>query len=165
MLVLSHCMSCGTTCVQPHVQIYKKGEKERKRVLFHKSGTTWKRSYCSHLLDVPTVGTAQISLLPARLQDPFMSVFWRCFFAATRLNEVCTWPHIPAHSPAFARAPAVSRCLTEKEPRAPDVGVRAVLFPLSYPSFLDWDGGFEGQANAADVLQQKPPNCEISPDL
>ena len=35
----------------------------------------------------------------------------------------------------------------------------------SYPSFLDWDGGFEGQANAADVLQQKPPNCEISPDL
>ena len=32
----------------------------------------------------------------------------------------------------------------------------------TYPGFLDWDGGFEGQADAATVLQNKPPNCDVS---
>ena len=32
----------------------------------------------------------------------------------------------------------------------------------AYPGFLDWDGGFEGQADAATVLQKQPPNCDLS---
>ena len=32
----------------------------------------------------------------------------------------------------------------------------------TFPSFLDWDGGFEGSANAAAVLANLPSNADIS---
>jgi ribosomal protein S18 acetylase RimI-like enzyme len=33
--------------------------------------------------------------------------------------------------------------------------------PLAFPGFLDWDGGLEGQADAATVLTKQPPNCRL----
>lgn len=31
-----------------------------------------------------------------------------------------------------------------------------------FPGFLDWDGGFEGAADATTVLAKLPPNCDLS---
>ena len=37
-----------------------------------------------------------------------------------------------------------------------------VFGPNTYPSFLDWDGGYEGEAEAKGVRAKKPPTCDLS---
>ena len=32
----------------------------------------------------------------------------------------------------------------------------------TFPGFLDWDGGFEGAANAQTVFEAKPQHCDLS---
>eukprot|EP00966_Prymnesium_polylepis_P202039 4680719-Prymnesium_polylepis.2 len=52
----------------------------------------------------------------------------------------------------LARAPAVA--LYER------LGFR--FGPNSFPSFLDWDGGFEGSTDAAAVLAKLPPHAKLN---
>ena len=32
----------------------------------------------------------------------------------------------------------------------------------AFPGFLDWDGGFSGEASAAAIAEACPPNCDLS---
>ena len=34
--------------------------------------------------------------------------------------------------------------------------------PLQHPGFLDWDGGYEGEAQVAAVAAKLAPNADIS---
>jgi len=64
------------------------------------------------------------------------------------------------------RGGGASLCLDVRAANVPAIklyeGLGFAFGDNSYPGFLDWDGGFEGQADASAVLSRKPAHCELS---
>ena len=91
------------------------------------------------------------------------------------IDDIATWPQFHGQGSAsglLAAAAALEldarRTTLTLDVRAANVPAiklyRALGFdfgPLSFPGFLDWDGGLEGQADAATVLAKRPANCKL----